>query len=510
MHRRIALILVFILLALLFVHSLNSINQDIGRHLKSGEIIWETKSVYKTNLFSFTEPDHQFINHHWLGEVLFYLADRAVGLEGLIILKAIILTLVLVVLFLSIYGFTGIGPFLTATAFAAPLFLTRTDIRPEIFSYLYLSIFLFVCFKTKYAWTSDVATTSDVVNQKWIYTLPFVQILWTNTHIYFAVGPMIMLFFLIDRYFGDRTNVRHYLLMFFAVSAATLVNPNFINGALAPFTILNNYGYSVLENQNIFFLKDYGLHLLDIAFFQLSLIVLIITAVFAVKNKGFKKLIFELMLATALSILAFKMIRNFGLYGLAFIPIVSIFLTYPQRHSMSFIHRWWYLGVISILVWLIFNVPNNRVYDALASNKRFGLIVPEGASKAVEFVKNNNIKGPVFNNFDIGSFLIWKLYPKQKIFVDGRPEAYSVDFFEKIYKPMQEDPQSWKKYSEQYKINYVFFNHADITPWAKKFLATMSKNTDWALVYSDQSVAIFLKRTPENKNLIDKSMDVRP
>lgn len=55
-----------------------------------------------------------------------------------------------------------------------------------------------------------------------------------------------------------------------------------------------------------------------------------------------------------------------------------------------------------------------------------------------------------------------------------------------------------------------FFGHADITPWAKKFLAAMSKNTDWPLIYSDQSVAIFLKRTPENKNLIDKFIDVTP
>ncbi len=489
MYRRIALILFFVFLGLLFVHSLNSINQDIGRHLKSGEIIWESGSVYKTNLFSFTEPDQSFINHHWLGEVIFYLTDRAVGLEGLIILKTILLVLVVLVLFLSTRGTAGIGHFLLTAAFAAPLFLTRTDIRPEIFSYLCLSIFLFVCFRAKYV------RTSDIFNQKWLYALPFVQILWTNTHIYFALGPMIMLFFLIDRYFLDRANFKKYLLTFLAVSAATLINPNFINGALAPLTILNNYGYSVLENQNIFFLKDYGLHIRDIVFFQFSLVVLIVTAIFAIKKSGIKKLSLELMLAAVFSILAFKMIRNFGLYGFAFVPIVSIFLSYPQksveRHVVSFNHKWGYLGIIGVLVWLIFNVPNNGVYDALASNKRFGLIVPEGAAKAVEFVKENNIKGPVFNNFDVGSFLIWKLYPEQKVFVDGRPEAYSVEFFEKIYKPMQENPALWEKYSDEYGINYVFFSHTDITPWARTFLKHISKNPDWPIVYTDESVVIF-------------------
>ena len=49
--RWMVLIVFFVLVAVLSVHSLNSINQDIGRHLKSGQIIWETGRVYKTNFF---------------------------------------------------------------------------------------------------------------------------------------------------------------------------------------------------------------------------------------------------------------------------------------------------------------------------------------------------------------------------------------------------------------------------------------------------------------------------
>ena len=56
---------------------------------------------------------------------------------------------------------------------------------------------------------------------------------------------------------------------------------------------------------------------------------------------------------------------------------------------------------------------------------------------SAEFFKQNNIKGPVFNNYDIGSYLIYHLYLKEPEFVDNRPEAYSVDFFKKTYIPMQ-------------------------------------------------------------------------
>ena len=38
---------------------------------------------------------------------------------------------------------------------------------------------------------------------------------------------------------------------------ANLVNPNFVVGALYPFKVLNNYGYSVAENSSLFFWSKY-------------------------------------------------------------------------------------------------------------------------------------------------------------------------------------------------------------------------------------------------------------
>jgi hypothetical protein len=57
-----------------------------------------------------------------------------------------------------------------------------------------------------------------------------------------------------------------------------------------------------------------------------------------------------------------------------------------------------------------------------------------------------NLKGPIFNNFDIGSYLIFRLYNKslpagRQVFVDGRPEAYPASFFQITYILMQQDPK---------------------------------------------------------------------
>ena len=487
----VAIVLLFVFFGLYLTHSLNSINQDIGRHLRSGQIIWETKQVYKTNLFSFTEPDHPFINHHWLSEVVFYGLNGLVGFKGLILFKVFIVLSALGIIFWSVYSQTGLWPLATSSLVGFFVFTERTDVRPEIFSYLFLSFFVFAILRAKYK-----------NNYKFLVLLPLVQIFWTNMHIYFALGPILMLFFVIDRYFEKWEGFRRISVLFLTTCAATLFNTNFLKGALAPFNILFHYGYSIVENQNIFFLRDSGISLTAINLFEISTLFLILSFIIAFNN-GRKKLVFEILGAIFFTVMAGKMIRNFGVYALFFIPVVALNFSVLKLKFGKLSRAGSYAALTGFSVFLIFNTVNNNIYTWLERSERFGLLSPSGADNAVKFVRNNKINGPVFNNFDVGSFLIWKL-PEQKVFVDGRPEAYSVDFFEKIYKPMQEDPKTWNFYSQKYGINYIFFAYTDITPWAKQFLTQISKNSDWPMVYLDESTVIFLKRTTQNKSLIEK------
>ncbi len=496
--RFIALALLFVFLGLLLIHTLNSINQDIGRHLKLGQIIWDTKSVPRTNLFSFTEPDYPFINHHWLSEVIFYLLSGIIGLKGLIIFKAAVVSASFWLIYKAADEKTGLWPFLVSAPLGILVFLNRSDVRPEIFSYLFLAFFIFTILRARF-----------FGRYRWLYALPFVQVLWSNVHIYFALGPVLLLFFLIDAGFDRERKVAlsKIFWVFLATSAATLLNPNFIKGALAPLFILKDYGYTIVENQSVFFLRDYGIQLAAINIFEISLIVLLVSFIIALKN-GNKKIVFEFLTGLTFSILAVKMIRNTGIYALVFTSVTALNLS-AVKPAVKFLKRplagiIFYSALSAVFALLIISAVNNNLRDWMQESGKFGLEIPAGAGRGVEFIRQNGIKGPVFNNFDVGSFLIWKLYPEQKVFVDGRPEAYSMEFFRNIYKPMQEDPEAWKYYSEKYGINYVFFAVTDITPWARAFLFYISRNREWPLVYEDGGTAVFLKRTPENAALIKK------
>jgi hypothetical protein len=125
-----------------------------------------------------------------------------------------------------------------------------------------------------------------------------------------------------------------------------------------------------------------------------------------------------------------------------------------------------------------------------------------GVNASAEFFKEQNIKGPIFNDYDIGGYLIFNLYP-EKVFVDNRPEAYTVDFFEN-YKLMQTDSLKWKEMDEKYQFNSIFFSHRDYTPWAQAFLISRIQDSTWAPVFVDGYNIIFLKRNEQNKEIITK------
>ena len=124
--------------------------------------------------------------------------------------------------------------------------------------------------------------------------------------------------------------------------------------------------------------------------------------------------------------------------------------------------------------------------------------------KSARFFRQENIRGPIFNNYDSGGYLIFSLPGQEKVFVDNRPEAYPDSFFSEIYKPMQEDPYIFKKIDEQYNFNTIVFSRNDITPWGMNFLKKIKENPDWAKVFEDGFAVVYLKRNEVNNEIIGK------
>ena len=512
-------VLIFVLLGSFLIHNFDSIGQDIGRHLKVGEIIWQTKEVPKTNLFSFTEPDFPFINHHWLSEVMFFGIFSAVGFTGLILVKAVLALASFVLLFFIAKRYAKFWPLIISFLLSIFIFIQRTEVRPEVFSFVILSFFLFALFRAKYDSVRTNGSQGDPTsNGTYLWFLPVLELFWVNLHIYFFIGPFLISAFLIDRVIvKDYSHIKKTITVLLLTLAATLINPNGIQGALLPFTVLNEYGYSIVENQTLSFLADFFSFNLPIFIFKVSVAVLTVSLILTAKKT--KHRIFEIIISTFFIYAGFKMLRNLPLYALASFPVMAILLTdvfktFGAKLTTSNVH-WTFdvrkradkifkMAVAVFLVFMIIFVTSNSFYKKTSSLKEFGFSVPNGLELAVDFVEDNKIEGPMFNNFDVGGYLIWRLYPEEKVFVDNRPEAYSVKFFEEIYKPMQERKEKWTEFSEKYGINFIFFGHADATPWGQDFVGDIVKDPNWKIVYINGDSIILVKNNKINSGIISR------
>ncbi|MBL7155001.1 MAG: tetratricopeptide repeat protein [Candidatus Portnoybacteria bacterium] len=477
-------ILILFFYSLGLVHQINLPTEDLGRHLKNGEIIWQTKTIPQTNLYSYSQPDYPFSNHHWLSGLIFYFIFQWTGFNGLIIFKTILLlTAFLLVFILAVKK----GNFWLTALLALPIIFIlneRTVIRPEIFSYLLTSVFLYflINFGQKPGWK--------------IFWLIPLQLLWVNLHIYFPIGILMTAGYILGQVILRKKNLKKLSFLLLLLILVCLANPAGLQGVLQPLNIFKNYGYQIVENKSPFFLE----HLMAdpaILFFKIITFILILSFLFNLKR--FSPFLFLASMAVVLA--SCQMVRNFPLLGLIALPVLSINLkTLFNAGLKLFKKRFSFLFILFLLIIIVLTLFNHIKLN----NKQRGLGLTSQSTDSAAFFKKEKLTGPIFNNYDIGSYLIFELEPQEKVFVDNRPEAYPASFFEEVYKPSQLDEEKWQLYSEKYNFKVIFFTHQESTPWGRSFLIKRLADPDWALVQADAQAVILIKNEPANQPLIKK------
>ena len=441
---------------------------DIGRHIANGQILVEASRAEKlallhTNFFSYTMPDAEFVNHHWASGVIFYIVEKFSGFTGLSMLY-VLASLVSILLFWNVAR--HLSNFYVASFFIiilTPILVSRAEVRPEVWSYLLSAVFLNILYFRKSIWL-----------------LPPLMMLWVNLHIGFVYGFMILASFcLID--FRKFYKVGIVTLLF------GLINPFGYKLLLYPFLIFKDYGYKIVENQSISFLENINFgadqHFL---LFKIIAVVVIISAILLMYRRiGLQLSIFLPTFVTI--IMAYLGIRHFPIFGL----FALVFLSYSVSQLIIPKFNRDTLATISVVI-IVFSLSFgttdiSRIRPALG----WGLV--PGVLGAADFFEANNLEGPIFNNYDVGGYLVYTLYPEEKVFVDNRPEAYSKKFFEEIYISAQEDDLVWQKLDAQYKFNTIFFSHRDYTPWGQKFLAKRIEDKNWKPAFVDNYIIIFTK-----------------
>jgi hypothetical protein len=477
--------------ALFLFHRIDLTDADLGRHLKNGEWFLTRHSILATKFYSYTFPEFPAVNHHWGSGVLFCLVWKLAGFSGLSWMFAAVSLATFGLFYRVAEKEAGAGAAFLAALLVMPLLWERLEIRPEALSYLFCGAFFRVLWDVRRRPAS-----------RWIWLLPALEVLWVNCHIYFFLGPgLVGLFWLAALAEGRPPGEsRRLLLLLCAVEAATLATPFGIHGALAPLEIFHNMAFAVLDNQSILTLIRVSYPKPNVSWFVLVFALSAASFVFASLRSGRRPAPAVLMLAAVFSAAGWLAVRNLALFGFFILPILALNLRQGlfKGAEGSIKGRW----VIIASIALALLAYDRQRAGILAHARDFGTGLQPGNLRAAEYFRDNHLRGPIMNNYDIGGYLIFTLPDTERVFVDNRPEAYPASFFTDTYIPMQNDDAVWRREDERRHFNVIYFDYRERSTRCVRFLARRLQDPQWAPVYADGRILICLRRAPANAALI--------
>lgn len=480
------LIILLVTYTFFLIHKINLTNDDLGRHIKNGEIVLNDKNVLFYNYYSQSESNYRFINHHWLSGLIYYSLFLIGSFNLLIWLKVLTLIATFILFnYLKKYdcktNYDLILDFVIGLLIILVL-IERTDVRPEIFSYLFIAIYIKL-----------LQIYQNNKNSNYLKPIPFLQIIWVNLHIYSFIGLLIISFYVLEKliqYLYNKSDqkklkdLKLIALLFAITILISLLNPNTLSGLLYPANILKTYGYEIVENKTPFYINTLSNNI-SIEAYVIVLIFTLTITILNIKNYIKEKRLFEIMLiifACSSSIFA---LRNITIMAFIVYPILlDNTKQIITKNKLKLITIFTIISIISLII-----INNNFQIN----KKEFGLGLTKDSELAKDFIIKNNITGQIFNNYDIGSYLIMYLFPNQRPYVDNRPEAYSIEFFDE-YKELQYNINEFNEKAKQENITVILFNHNDNTPWAQSFLSQMIQNKEWFVAHIDKNAIIILKK----------------
>jgi len=503
---------VIIFIAVLSIHKIE--NKDIWFHLKVGQYIVENITMPFYDVFSYTIQGQPWINQSWLSGVFFYLIFNIFGAGGLIIFSTLLLSIALFLLASIGYkkdNFLIVILFLMLTASYT---FHMLPIRPLIFAYVFSAIYFFILYNYR------------LKSKNLIYFLPFFQLIWTNLHASFIIGIAIIFSFIVgdllmwklniipsDRMI-NRSHFSKLLIVGFISAIVCFINPYGYKLPMYVFSLLKSKIFMTHLTEWVSIFQYHSVPPIELFYYKIIVGVVITTFLLNIKKLD----ITNLIIFIGFLFLSLSSRRNVSLFLFLSLPILCInlndiiekIITYFRRKKMDTIIHSLKLATqilfIFVVVIQIFRVLTDRFYfDYTFKERQFGLGVMEFPyryfDEATTFIERNNISGNMFNDLETGNYLVWRFYPKRKVFFDMRVTDYGEDFFG-AYKKSLVDSSSWHRLTKKYGINYVFLDYS--LPEKQNLLSRLYNDKNWRLIFFNDNAVIFIRNLNKNKEIIKK------
>lgn len=476
-----------ILFIALFTMTVREISDpDFWWHLRAGQYMVENATIPHTDPFTFTAQGKEWVTHEWLSEVGIYALYRA----GEFALPVLVFSGVITLAFALTYRRSSGRPYLAGFALLLGALATAPTwgVRPQMLTLLLMSAFLFLL--------DRFSTTRNV---KFLFPLPLLMILWVNLHSGYAVGLVVIGAYvfaaLVERVSHslrpqgkpDTTEaevplspgaIRSLLLVLGVSFLAVLLNPNGARMFLYPFETLTSAAMQRYIQE--WFSPDFH----QIEWLPFALLVLSLIAISLIARARVP--LAHILLLFLLGLLALRSARNIPLFALVAIPVLAAQLaawiplrasTRPTPRVMQYLN----VGLLAVIAFVaLLRVGSVLVNQSRVEQARY----PAGA---VKWIQQNRPAPNLYNSYDWGGYLIWKLYPEYLVYIDGRADVHGDAFIEDFLNVYRAS-FGWQDELARRNVQFVLIEPA--APLAKALAA----DPQWAQVFADSLSVIYQKK----------------
>lgn len=479
----------WLLLLVVFIVALRPMEDfDTFWQLQSGKYILETGHFLYRDTFSIT-PDAFRLEHCWLSDIIFYLHYLAGGYKLLSLLKTALITLCAFLLYRVNLRRGGdpllIAPVLTLCLAAS---IASWVERPQLWTFLFSILYIMLLHKGR-----------EPGSKAWFWLIPM-MLAWANLHAGCIFGfVLIGLFFIgeIVRLVMKESTGKKVLLLAgtgLAVFGVAFINPY---GSIIPLHVLAH-----LNLTNISSGQQAIMEWLPPASDQIVpfyVVFVLWGAVLLVKWKNNDP-------AEVIFFCAFLYMGTSQVRHSVFVPILAGFYLpvslqyvvqkiWPEHNKANLFRSVCRYGTLSALaLFLSLNVTS--------ASLGWGLGQSSFPVAATQFLQQNRLPPTVYNFYDWGGYLMWKLYPEYQVFIDGRNTSAE------ILEASNRIDNSWDGWLEdfrRYNVNTVisrtcYYDSGGPVP----LVETLAKDPGWVLVYRDDIAVVYLKKVEKYKHIWEK------
>ena len=490
-HRYVIMLaFVLLLIAVFFEYAGPLQDQDLWWHMELGKYLVQNFTLKPDHsIYSWTVADPNWVYNGWIPQMFFYLVHYAGGIPLLFASYYGILILIIALFYFFNHQLNQpLNMFYLLSILLVMVCLRlNSTLRPEMFSVLFLTLTVFIYFYSIYTGK----------NYFWLY--PVLMLVWVNSHGVFAFGMVFMsaafagelINYSIKRQAVSKQLLKQFFTAVVLSCIALILTPYGPKWVWSIVTSFSNPKFmhqamELIAYKPIFAFAHpakYILVAMSVFFFILSMYMFIVARYYNIAI---------LLVNGVFTYFSFM----YGRSAYYYLPVWYFSVVYLISHAPRITHYSFRLSPVFLAAFILFSGwrVHHVVYVPLDYNYvGFGVgeYMPE---KAADFMLHHKLEGPLFNTYEIGGYLLWRLYPEYRVFIDPRHGPYTKHLSDEYR--IFETGGSF----EQFTAKYPFKTAIVKLSWIH-LVTNFFQSPDWRLVYFDTSAAIFVHKTvhlPEN------------